>query len=312
MARGAAICALLVGLVGAAQDDPSAGDVVQPKIVIPGEWLTDQAEKFLFLPLAVPTDLKLESCKVMSNGESILVVVTEQPQEEPETNALKKYKLLVEAIKSEVKGDESQLRVKLQAWYDTEDDDEVRVHVKSALDSLTAVRHAKSNLTPRTISVPLGMLAQQAANAFGFGPHATAASTSFLARTSTHNSSAPVETKEEDEAEHVLSSLHRATGTRVGIIKESFAVEVPYPVPTEHVFLLKTDATTLVVSMPLMRNSLEASGISTGGKPFNRVPVFSVSGKLLAGPGGVGLHAMARGLHVPSVAQKSNLKPLSL
>merc|ERR1719487_360486 len=106
------------------------GDVVQPEIVMPGEWLTDGKEEHLFLPLTVPGKVEMSQCKVMSNGESLLVVVTEQPQEEPETNAMRKYKLVIEAIKQETGHDEELLRTKLQTWLDTEDDDEVKVHVQ--------------------------------------------------------------------------------------------------------------------------------------------------------------------------------------
>ena len=37
----------------------------------------------------------------MTNGDSLLIVVTERPEEEPETNALKKYKMVMEALKVE-------------------------------------------------------------------------------------------------------------------------------------------------------------------------------------------------------------------
>jgi len=305
-----ALAWLVVGLLSAfmaCADEPS--DIVQPEIVLPGEWLTDTAEHFLFLPLTVPADIKLDHCKVMSNGEQILVVVTETPDEEPDTKALSRYKLLVEAIKAEVKGDESQLQLKLQSWYDTESDEEVRVHIKAAIDSLTTVKSAKLNKSPRIVSVPLGLLAKQAAQALQ-----TSQAASFLARVDAHNASSPVkETKEELEAEHVLAHLHHATNkaTKVGIIKESFAIEIPYPVPIDRVFMLKTTPGTLIVSMPLLRKSLEASGISTGGKPFNRVPVFAVDGQLLAGPAGRGLNEMASGLHVPSVSKQTSLKPLT-
>lgn len=300
-----AVMCLCAAVAGA--DEP--GDVVTPEIVIPGEWLTDATEKFLFLPLTVPNDIKLDHCKVMSNGDSILVVVTETPDEEPETKALSKYKLLVDAIKSEVKGDEAQLKMKLQSWFDTESDVEVRMHVKAALDSLTSVQGAKINTTPRIVSVPLGMLAKQAGQALQASP-----ATAFLARAAAHNASLPAkETDEEREAEHVLAHLHHATNRakKVGIIKESFAIEIPYPVPVERVFMLQTNPGTLIVSMPLMRESLSAQGISTGGKPFNRVPVFAVDGQHLAGPSGTTLPTMAGGLHVPSVATRANLKPLS-
>lgn len=294
--------------IGATSNAPAGGEVVQPKMVIPGEWMVDAKETFMFLPLTVPAGMPMDQIKIMSNGDSILVVVTEKPQEQPETNAIKKYKLVIDALKQEAGHDEKVLKDKLQEWYETEDDDEVKVQVKSALDSLTQVRQAKANTAIRTVSVPLGMLAKQAATAM-LGKDVAVQGVSFLAKASFHN--ATKEPEEVEEAEHVLSALHTDKKIHTGIIKESFAVEIPYPVDTEKVFILKQDASAseLMVAMPLHRNSLAAQGISTGGKPFLRVPVFSVTGQVLAGPS-ASLNKLAGDLHVPSVVAKTGLKPL--
>lgn len=266
----------------------SPGDVVQPKIVIPGEWLTDQAEHFLLLPLNLPRGLEAEQCKVLSNGDALLVVVTEQPQEEPETNALRKFRLIMEAIKQEAAHDEHVLQGKLQTWFETEDDDEVRVRVRTALDSLTAVRQAKQLSTPRSVAVPLGLVHK--------------ARPSFLARDvmtsvqSAFNSNS-------------TSSLRQHHAHRSNLIKESFSIEIPYPVSSDRIFTLKTDPASLVVLMPLVRNSLEANGISTGGKPYLRLPVFASDGKLLAGPSAK-LNFLSHGLNMASVMSRQGLKPL--
>merc|ERR1719395_30701 len=127
--------------------------------------MVDKNEQFMFLPLTVPDNMPLDQIKIMSNGQQILVVVTERPQEQPDTNAIKKYKLVIEAIKKEASNDEKLLKDKLQTWFDTEEDDEVRVHVRAALDSLNKVRQAKANNQARTVSIPLGMLAKEAAAA---------------------------------------------------------------------------------------------------------------------------------------------------
>jgi hypothetical protein len=281
------------------------GDVVQPRIVIPGEWMTDQADHFLFLPLTVPANVAMPQCKVMSNGESLLIVVTERPQEEPETNALRKYKLVVEAIKKEAVHDEALLQAKLQTWLDTEDDDEVKVHIQAALDSMNKVQKAKRTASPKTISVSLGL------------PHGGAAASSLLELPSAPNASTPVVAAPAAPV-HALPALLRGATTQkhhhhsstARIIKESFAVEIPYPVPTERIVILKTNPTTLMVAMPLVRKSLEASGISTGGKPFNRVPVFNNLGAWVAGPKAV-LGDIASDLNVASVVSKVGMKPLS-
>merc|ERR1719240_1400999 len=125
------------------------------------------------------------------------------------------------------------LKDKLSEWLDTEDDDEVKVQVRSALDSLTKVRAAKQNTKPRTVSVPLGMLVKEAVVAL----NQTLPSQSFLAKVASHKGSTAEPKKiegeepgEAKEAEHVLASLHHVMESHEGseseihvsIIKESF------------------------------------------------------------------------------------------
>lgn len=282
--RLTALAALLLG-ASAASLHRKPGEVVQPELVIPGEWTTDAAEHFLFLPLTVPSNVAMEQCKVMTNGDSLLVVLTERPQEEPETQALRKYKLVVEAIKKETVHDEALLKNKLQTWFETEDDDEVKVHIQAALDSLSDVRKAKKETAPKSVSVSLGIPHHSLLElAPEMPPHALPA----VLRGTKH-----------DQHHH-----------HAKIIKESFAVEIPYPVPTERIVMLRTSPTTLMVAMPLVRKSMEASGISTGGKPFLRIPVFSSAGMWIAGPK-TELSRAAVGLDVSAVVGQTGFKPLS-
>jgi len=256
------------------------GEPVKPEVVIPGEWLMDAAQHFLFLPLSVPADVPIAQCKVMSNGDSLLVVVTEKPQEEPDTNALKKYKLVIEAIKGETMHDEALLQEKLNSWIETEDDDEVKVHIQAAIDSLVKVKQAKSAASHKAISVPLG--AAKSKNAVG----AAEKSASFLQNKQVH---------------------HHHTAR---VIKESFAVEIPYPIASERIALLRTNPTTLMVAMPLERKSMAANGISTGGKAFNRVPTFNNVGKWIAGPK-MELTQVVAGLSLDMAVNRVGLSPLS-
>lgn len=260
----AVVARLLATALVAASAEIQPGDVVHPEIVVPGDWLTDEASRFLFLPLAVPQDLQLEHCKIMSNGESVLVVVTRRPEEQPETNALRKYRLVVEALKAEAGHDEGLLRGKLQTWLETEEDEEVQVRVRAALDSLDSVRAAKGGATPRTVSVPLGLLARGSAT---------------------------------------------KAKRRANIIRETFAVEIPYPAPAERVFVVRAGPAELLVGMPLLRHSLEASGISTGGKAFIRMPVFDTEGELLSGPA-ADFQQLAQGLRLHSLATHAGLHSL--
>jgi len=299
VARGTAAALLLAALLPrlcgglAATAGGTALTTINPEIVVPGQWLTNRADNYLFLTLTIPEDIRPEQCKVLTNGGTLLIIVTEAPQEEPEDAALKKYKLIIEALKSEVGHDERLLGQKLQTWFETEDDDEVKVRVRSALDSLKQVKAAKRNGTPRTLSVPLGVLAQV-------------------------HSAAPVSLLSELPKDHVLPALARRSASaaagskeagRVGIIKESFAVEIPYPVSVESVFMIEATPTLLMVGMPLVTNSFEAKGFSSGEKPYKRVTLFSVLGKKLAGPPD-SLLKLATGLNVAAVAARTGLKPL--
>lgn len=245
----------------------------------------DKVGSFLFLPLEVPADMDSNQCKVMSNGETLLVMVTEKPQEEPETNALRKYKLLVDAIKQEAVHDEDLLRLKLQAWSDTEEDDEVKVYIRRALDSLAQVNKAKNNTSPRVVSVPMGVLSQK---------HARIAQAKlalpFLRRS-------------------LRRSGRAQSGVHMGIIKESFAVEIPYPVPSNQIFVVKVEPSYFLVGMPLKRESLEAKGISTGGKPFIRAPLFDPQGQRLAGPA-IDAEELVGHLRLSTLSAKDALIPL--
>lgn len=293
------------GLCGASRvrHAASPGDVVVPEIVVPGEWLTDEKDSFLFLPLDVPGDIPPDQCKIMSNGDSLLVIVTEKPQDEPETNAVKKYKLIMEAIKDEAREDESLLVSKLHTWLDTEEDDEVSVLIRSALDSLAQVHLAKNNTKPRAISVKLGLLEEDATEVgSGDNPILKRELTSALPalrRLATHSGSDAGTVRGEKES----GTLQQK------VIKESFAVQIPYPVPKEQVFVLKARPTMLIVGMPLLRKSLEAKGVSTGGKPFARVPMFGEEG-LLAGPA-TDMKQLMKGIDIPSLARQAGLRPLT-
>merc|ERR1719272_1732597 len=99
-------CCFFVGLLRSAsssqQHKPGGGEVamvVQPKIVVPGNWQVDKQETFLFLPLGIPSEFPLERIKIMTNGESMLVVVTDHFEDKPDTKAVTKYKMMLEAIK---------------------------------------------------------------------------------------------------------------------------------------------------------------------------------------------------------------------
>lgn len=256
----------------------------------------DKVGSFLFLPLEVPSDMDSNQCKVMSNGETLLVMVTEKPQEEPETNALRKYKLLVNAIKREAVHDEDLLRLKLQTWLDTEEDDEVKVYIRRALDSLAQVNKAKNNTSPRVVSVPMGVLSQK------------------HVRITQHTALPPTEVA---QAKLALPFLRRSrrrsgraqSGVHMGIIKESFAVEIPYPVPSNQIFVVKVEPTYFLVGMPLKRESLEAKGISTGGKPFIRAPLFDPQGQRLAGPA-IDAEDVVGHLRLSTLSAKDALIPL--
>lgn len=206
----------------------------------------------------------------------------------------------------------------LSEWLDTEEDEEVRVRVKSALDSLTDIREAKNNTSPRTLAVNLGLpksFLQEGLQLRGSGASpkvshglpATAAMRTLVAQSG--------------RGKHVRVQGGAAVATSAGagavashaasIIRESFTIDIPYPVPIPRVFAVLAAPGKLVVGMPWKKNSLEAKGVSTGGKPFARVPVFSMDGKLLAGPQSSSLSQLASELDVLSLSAQgtSGLAP---
>lgn len=264
-----------------------SGDRTSPvltHIVEPGEWLTDKAGKFMFLPLVVPENVGHERCKIMANGDSLIVVVTERAEEKPETAALRKFKLVVQAFKDEgiLNHDESGLKTKLEEWLEDEDDDEVRQYIMEALTSLKQVQAAKQNTVPRQVSLRLSLLSERSK------PR------SILSQKGSGST----------------ALRHRS---RAGIVKESFSIDIPYPVPADQVFVLSSSPTTLLVGMPLLRSSLEASGVSTGGKPFARVPVYGSKGEHLveATEAGKAEDLAKRARLIVPAASLTALRPLS-
>merc|ERR1719401_3068923 len=143
---------------------------------------------------------------------------------------------------------------------------------------MSKVQKAKRTAAPKTVSVSLGV------------PHGAAAAASLLELAANPNASTPT-IASPAEPPRALPAVLRGTTDHhhhhhheTRIIKESFAVEIPFPVSSDQIVLLRTNPTTLMAAMPLVRKSLEASGISTGGKPFIRVPVFNNVGSWVAGP----------------------------
>eukprot|EP00746_Dinoflagellata_sp_MGD_P009506 gnl/MRDRNA2_/MRDRNA2_119362_c0_seq1.p1 gnl/MRDRNA2_/MRDRNA2_119362_c0~~gnl/MRDRNA2_/MRDRNA2_119362_c0_seq1.p1 ORF type:complete len:317 (-),score=65.06 gnl/MRDRNA2_/MRDRNA2_119362_c0_seq1:5-955(-) len=288
-----------------------SGTIVHPKLVIPGEWKVNKGDTLIFLPLDVPSDLQLERVKLMSNGESILVIVTKQPEEKPETNAVKKFRLILDALKQQAGYDEKLLMKHLEEWYETEDDDEVRVLVKSALDSVKAVRDAKKHGSgpPPTMSIPLGLLDGGSRKNSTAHLKAAEAPAAFLAGTAPHNPISDTILGNPISQVVLDQTLHK----RLRIIKESFSLEIPYPVSVEQVFVLQTVDKDLMVTMPLKRTSLEARGISTGGKPFIPTPIYNLQGQLVGGPKEApDLYSTVPNLSAEYFANPDALKPLEI
>merc|ERR1719498_877423 len=119
------------------------------------------------------------------------------------------------------------MKQKLHDWLDTEDDDEVKAHIQAALASMNKVQDAKTRAAHKSVSVSLG-IAHPAA----------------LLQTETGYSTL---------RGRRIHHHHNQKAARV--IKESFAVEIPYPVQTEQIVLLRTKPTTLMVAMPLVKKS---------------------------------------------------------
>mmetsp|Transcript_18213 Transcript_18213/g.52051 ORF Transcript_18213/g.52051 Transcript_18213/m.52051 type:complete len:326 (-) Transcript_18213:7-984(-) len=281
--------------------------VVAPEIVVPGDWLSDKGKRFLFLPMSVPKEISLQQCKVLTNGDSLLIVVTEQPQDEPEDDALRKFRLVLDALKSEVGHDEGLLKRKLEDWLETEEDDEVRVRVQAALDAVSEIREAKKNDTPRTLAVRLGFVQLAASSRLrGAGrnvtrvhrvSHGLPASAALRTLVAQGGRGKRVRRQGTIDAGATALGVNR-TLQKAGIVKESFSVDIPYPVPVDRVFAVLMAPGKLVVGMPWLKTTLEAQGVSTGGRPFARVPVFSARGEHLAGPTTLSLEQLAHGMDV--------------
>mmetsp|Transcript_7650 Transcript_7650/g.16460 ORF Transcript_7650/g.16460 Transcript_7650/m.16460 type:complete len:294 (-) Transcript_7650:66-947(-) len=254
--------------------DVDAGKPVNPKFVIPGKWLSDKDHKFLFLPLTKPVEMSAKSARVFTNGDNLLVTVTEQAVEEEDSRSVKKFKLVLEALKSEAGNDEALLQQKLQQWSATEEDVEVKALVDEAAAHLVTVvnnKGGKASSSAHSTNVPLGGADKNKP-------------TSFLQRVIPTKVLTFVNSSKETVSDDGWSMASAAVQADTSVIKESFAIGVPYPPPAERVFVLTTKPDTLMICMPWLKKSLSAQGIATGGKAFQRVPVFDMTGSKVAGP----------------------------
>lgn len=129
----------------------------EPTIAIPGQWLTDQKKAFLFLPIKIPKGMPLDEMKLLTDGKTILVNVVERPPEHQDDEATKKFRLVMEAFKTESGGDIQVLESKLKEWSEDEDNSEVRDLVRQTMDSLKGADGSKRP-TPTAINIPLNNL----------------------------------------------------------------------------------------------------------------------------------------------------------
>jgi len=135
-------------------------EIQNPTIAVPGEWLTDAKKNFIFLPIRIPKTLPLNEVKLLTDGRSILVNVVERPVEAPEDEATKKFRLLLDALKDQAKGDETMLLSKLEEWEGDEDNSKVKDLIRSAMGTLHKVQ--KHSTMPKAITVPLNTLELEA------------------------------------------------------------------------------------------------------------------------------------------------------
>lgn len=243
------------------------------KFAAPGaNWLTDPSETLLFLPISVSKELPLKNLKMLCDGQSILVLSTVQPDIEV-NKAERKFKLLLEALKSEAKGDEKKLENELNEWYKSEQDDEVKALVGETLYGLREVMYHKANDNKRVSTVPLGALVQRAAAVLS-----SSTLHKFLQAThSTGNSTA--------KGKQGMSalSLRSQRDDAARIIKESFMVEMPVPHDPLHVFALqKTPEEYFVAYVFNPANWGKGDHIAHEQLPFKKLNIFDMKGKPVA------------------------------
>jgi len=135
-------------------------EIQNPTIAVPGEWLTDAKKSFIFLPIRIPKTLPLNEIKLLTDGRSILVNVVERPVEEPEDEATKKFRLILDSFKDQAKGNEAMLMTKLEEWENEEDNMKVKEMIRNALGTLHKANHHST--IPKAISVPLNTLELEA------------------------------------------------------------------------------------------------------------------------------------------------------
>lgn len=147
------------------KEDP----VVSRKLEIPeiypeeGHWLTDKAERLLFLPLRMEKGFSLKSAKLLTDGNVILVLITgpakaEEVLEHEDTVAWKVVQEKLEGKKAAAKihepGGEQRLASALTEWENEEADEDVRAILENMIQNLHEVMEKSEEKHTRT-TVPL-------------------------------------------------------------------------------------------------------------------------------------------------------------
>jgi len=132
-----------------------------PQIRPGANWLSDNAENLLFLPFEISDYFPLERMKLMCNGESILVLITEEAKDVAESPTVQSFREKMDKMKKEAKvheqGGEKRLHEKLQEWH-REEDKKVKEMVKETFDHLQAVKKQKKVEKTASTAVPLSSL----------------------------------------------------------------------------------------------------------------------------------------------------------
>lgn len=248
------------------------------KFAAPGpNWLTDPDETILFLPIGVSKELPIEDLKIMSDGTSILVLSTIQPKIE-EGRAEREFKLLLEALKSKAKGDETKLESELSDWYQSEQDAEVKSLVGETLFGLREVMRDKANKSKRATTVPFRALVQRSAKVLS-----SSSLHNFLQVNVTTDSS---RRSKQGGSTSSLLGQRKLNDTKLGaarIIKESFQVDMPVPHNPLGIFALQRSPEEYFICYTFNPDNWGLGDeVAQEQLPFKKIKIYDMSGKFLA------------------------------
>lgn len=269
--------AIFAGLVGISAASESSD------FVSPGRWMTDQDERFLFLPLVVEGEERsLDEILIFSNGQQLMVVANDEPKgplHEFGDVDVGAFRQMITDMKKENLSDHEILeRITEQADSGMVSHGFNKIMTKTKTGLKKILEKKREGRPPMAHTVTMGFLQTEAESTSQGWPHIF--QVPFKLSDLRAKQSPLPKTKElsipgvVNFGAHVL---HEVAGFQTKA-SEKFAVQIPHPVKPDRVFVVKVGDKKLMAGMPFEKDSTDLALV---GVPFQRVAICNEKGQMV-------------------------------